>query len=296
MKPSRVAMLLACLLTAIAPGSSALATTLAIGGKGFTEQRLIAELTSQLLRARGFTTNTQTGFSTTGLRREQEAGLIDIYWEYTGTSLITFNNVTEKLGPAVAYERVKALDAKKGLVWLSASKVDNTYALAMRAADATAKGIASVSDLAARARKGERFRLACNTEFYIRPDGLMPLQQAYGFEFERAVRMERDRVYEVLRTLSDVDVGLVFSTDGRIAAFNLVVLRDDRGFFPSYLLTPVVRQQTLDLHPEIAGYLNALSAKLDSATMADLNGMVDLEKRPVEDVASSFLKTSGLIS
>lgn len=295
MKFLRFTAVLARLLAAIGVSSSAPATTLNIGGKGFTEQRLIAELTSQLLSARGYSTRTQTGFSTTGLRSEQEAGLIDISWEYTGTSLITFNNVTEKLSPTAAYERVKELDAKKGLVWLSASKVDNTYALAMRAADATAKGIATVSDLAARARTGERFRLACNTEFYIRADGLMPLQKAYRFEFERVTRMERDRVYEVLRSVSDVDVGLVFSTDGRIAAFNLVVLRDDQGFFPSYLLTPVVRQQTLDLHPEIAGYLNALSAKLDSATMADLNGMVDVEKRPVDEVASSFLDRSGLI-
>ena len=95
-----------------------------------------------------------------------------------------------------------------------------------------------------------------------------------------------------MRSSSDVDVGLVFSTDGRLAAFDFRVLRDDRGFFPSYRLTPVVRQQTLDRRPEIALYLNALSAKLDNATMARLNGKVDLEGRPVEEVAASFLSVS----
>ena len=99
MKPRRLATLLACLLTAIVAGPSALATTLVIGGKGFTEQRLMAELTSQLLRARGIPTHTQTGFSTTGLRREQEAGLIDIYWEYTGPPSRSCPNAWCRTGP-----------------------------------------------------------------------------------------------------------------------------------------------------------------------------------------------------
>jgi len=294
MNPLRLIALLACLLTAAA-FPPAFAQALVVGGKDFTEQQLMAEMTSQLLRAKGFTVNTRTGFATSGIRREQEAGLVDVYWEYTGTSLITFNNVREKLGPQEAYDRVKELDAKKGLVWMSPSDINNAYALAMRRADATAKEIASISDLAAKVRNGARFQLACNTEFYIRPDGLMPLQQAYGFEFERIIRTDRDRVYDVLRESSDVDVGLVFSTDGRVAAFDFLVLRDDREFFPSYLLTPVVRKGTLDRHPDLAAYLNALSVKLDSATMASLNAMVDLQKKAVEEVASSFQKASGLI-
>jgi osmoprotectant transport system substrate-binding protein len=170
MNPLRLIALLACLLTAAA-FPPAFAQALVVGGKDFTEQQLMAEMTSQLLRAKGFTVNTRTGFATSGIRREQEAGLVDVYWEYTGTSLITFNNVREKLGPQEAYDRVKELDAKKGLVWLSPSDINNAYALAMRRADATAKEIASISDLAAKVRNGARFQLACNTEFYIRPDG-----------------------------------------------------------------------------------------------------------------------------
>ncbi len=167
----------------------------------------------------------------------------------------------------------------------------------MRRADAAAKGITSISDLAVRVRRGERFRLVSNTEFYIRPDGLMPLQRAYRFGLgdENVVRMETNAIYGALREDISVDVGLVFSTDGRVDAFDFLVLEDDQRFFPSYLLTPVIRKSTLDQHPELAQHLNALSAKLDNATIADLNGMVDIRKRDVEEVALSFLKASGLL-
>jgi len=87
----------------------------------------------------------------------------------------------------------------------------------------------------------------------------------------------------------------VFSTDGRVAAFDFLVLRDDRKLFPAYILAPVVRKKTLEQHPEIETHLAALSAKLDSATIARLNAMVDLQKRTVEEVASTFLAESGLL-
>ena len=277
--------------------SPALAQALVVGGKDFTEQLLIAEITSQFLRTKGYDVQSRTGFATTGIRREQEAGLIDVYWEYTGTSLTTFNNITDKLRPEEAYNRVKTLDAQKGLVWLAPSKINNTYALAMRKADAMAKGISSISDLAEKVRQGERFRLACNIEFYLRPDGLMPLQRAYGFEFghENVVRMGTNTVYDALRDAADIDVGLVFSTDGRVAARDFVVLRDDWGFFPSYLLAPVVRQRTLDKHPDLATHLESLAAKLDNETISGLNSLIDVHQKTVGEVASTFLRSSGLI-
>ncbi len=291
----RLAALLLWLLAALVPYAPAFAQAVVVGGKDFTEQRLIAELTGQLLRARGFRVETRVGFSTSGIRQEQELGLIDLYWEYTGTSLVTFNRVADKLDPAAAYARVKGLDARRGLTWLAPSRVDNTYALAMRRSDAEAAGIASISDLAIRMRAGQRIRLACNTEFFIRPDGLLPLQRSYRFELEPAdvIRMDTDRVYDALHRSRDVDVGLVFSTDGRVAAFDFLLLRDDRAFFPGYLLAPVIRRDTLERHPDLAGPLNALSAQLDSATMASLNAQVDLHGKAIEEVASSFLRASN---
>ena len=290
------AFLTSVVLTVLAC-SSAFAQAVSVGGKNFTEQLLIAEMTAQLLRAKGFSVTTRTGFATHGIRREQELGLVDIYWEYTGTSLIEFNKIPEKLPPAEAFERVKSLDAKRDLVWLAPSMVNNTYALAMRSDIAATKQIISISDLAAKIRSGDPLRLASNTEFYFRSDGLIPLQRAYGFEFgpRDVVRMSTDAVYDVLRTSTDADVGLVFATDGRVSAFGLLPLLDDRAFFPSYLLAPVVRRRTLGEHPALAAPLHALAAKLDNPTMARLNAMIDIERRPVEDVASSFLKASGLL-
>jgi osmoprotectant transport system substrate-binding protein len=101
-------------------------------------------------------------------------------------------------------------------------------------------------------------------------------------------------VYQALRD-KQVEVGLVFATDGRIPAFDFVVLKDDKGYFPPYAMTPVIRKEVLDKNPTLAEPLNALSAKLDDATMAGLNAAIDVEKKSVEDVAGTYLKSQGLI-
>jgi osmoprotectant transport system substrate-binding protein len=291
-----IAAIAAAVLAICAP-ARALAQTVVVGSKDFTEQLLMAEMTSQLLTAKGFKVATRLGYSTTSLRRAQEAGRVDLYWEYTGTSLRDFNKVTEQLSPAETYARVKQLDAKKGLVWLEPSRVNNSYALAMRWADATERGIATISELAAKVVSGERFIFASNPEFYERSDGLRPLQKAYGFEFgsDRVVRLDTDLIYQVLRDLKLVDVGLVFATDGRIPAYNLLVLNDDKGFFPNYAMAPVVRKEFLDRHPDLAGHLQRLSALLDNNVMATLNRTINVDKVRIGQVASDFLRDNGLL-
>jgi osmoprotectant transport system substrate-binding protein len=276
--------------------TAASAQTIVVGGKNFTEQQIMAEMTSQLLQAKGFKTDKRAGLGTAPLRQAQEAGQIDVYWEYTGTSLITFNKVTDKLDAQATYNKVKELDGAKGLVWLNPSKANNTYALAMRKDDAQSKGIKSLSDLGTKLKGGQMLKLASNAEFYARPDGLAPLQQTYGFDFgrENVVRMDTGLVYQALKD-KQVDVGLVFATDGRVPAFDFVVLNDDKGFFPSYALTPVVRKETLDKNPKLGEALNALSAKLDDATMAKLNASVDVDKKSIEEVSTGFLKSQSLI-
>jgi osmoprotectant transport system substrate-binding protein len=296
MARSRIFAALASVALAVGLCSAAAAQAVVVGAKGYTEQLLVAEMTVQLLQATGLSTHKGTGFASTGVRTLQERGIIDVYWEYTGTSLTTFNQVTEKLSPDEAYARVKALDAQRGLVWLAPSKVNNTYALAMRRADAAAKGISSISDLASKVRDGDELRLACTVEFVTRADGLKPLEQTYGFQFGygNVVGMDPGAVYGVLQRKSEFDVGVVFSTDGRVSAFDLTVLREDRGFFPSYILAPVVRKATLERIPEIKTPLEKLSAQLDNQTMAALNAAVDLQGRRVEEVASDFLRSRGL--
>jgi osmoprotectant transport system substrate-binding protein len=274
----------------------AFAQALVVGGKNFTEQQIMAEMTAQLLKAKGFSVDKRAGLGTAPLRQALEAGQVDLYWEYTGTSLITFNKVTEKLDAAATYAKVKELDGAKGLVWLNPSRANNTYAFAMRAMDARSKGIASISDLAGKVKGGTALKLGSNAEFYARPDGLKPLETAYGFEFgrENVARMDTGLVYQALRD-SQVDVGLVFATDGRVPAFDFTILKDDKGYFPNYAMTPVVRKETLDKNPRLAEVLNALSAKLDESTMAKLNASVDVDKKSVEEVAAGFLKGMSLV-
>ena len=145
--------LLAAATLALGVGTAS-AQTVVVGGKNFTEQQIMAEMTSQLLQAKGFKTDKRAGLGTAPLRQAQEAGQVDVYWEYTGTSLITFNKVADKLDAGATYAKVKELDAAKGLVWLNPSKANNTYGLAMRKADADAKGIKTLKELVEAAKKG----------------------------------------------------------------------------------------------------------------------------------------------
>ncbi|KQR81688.1 glycine/betaine ABC transporter substrate-binding protein [Burkholderia sp. Leaf177] len=283
-------------MLAAQPARAADAATVTVGGKNFTEQVLLAQITTALLQAKGFNVVKKDGMGSTVLRQAQENGQIDVYWEYTGTSLITYNKVTEHLTPAETYTRVKQLDAAKGIVWLDASKANDTYGLAMNRDEAAKLGIATISDLAKALGAGKDLTFACNSEFYARPDGLKPLQAAYGFSFSpsQIKRMDSGLTYQALKD-KQVQVALVFTTDGRVPAFNFITLRDDKNFFPAYALTPVIRKATLDANPKLGPLLNSISAKLDDKTMARLNAEVDVSKKSVDDVASDFLKSSGLM-
>ncbi|USZ48533.1 glycine betaine ABC transporter substrate-binding protein [Halomonas sp. DN3] len=269
---------------------------LTVGGKNFTEQLILASMTSQYLEAWGYEVEERSGMGTSVLRKAQESGQIDLYWEYTGTSLISYNGVEEKLDPQETYDRVKQLDAEKGLVWLEPSEANNTYALAMREDQAETLGITSLSDLAEVINNGEPLVLASNATFYSRDDGLRPMQERYGFEFGRrnVKRMDQGLTLPSLDQ-GEVDVAMTTATNGRIPALDLTVLEDDRQFFPNYALAPVVRQDTLDEHPELAAQLNILSGLLDDATMARLNAQVDVERETVEDVAAQFLEDQRLL-
>ncbi|GEN24978.1 glycine/betaine ABC transporter substrate-binding protein [Halomonas cupida] len=280
----------------VVPTAAAQENELVVGGKNFTEQQLISSITTQYLDHLGYDVDRRAGMGSSVLRQAQENGQVDLYWEYTGTSLIVYNDVEEKLGPDEAYARVKELDAEKGLVWLEPSGVNNTYALAMRAEDAEERGIATISDLATVVNDGAELVFASNAEFYARDDGLRPMQEIYGFSFGRAniKRMDTGLTYSALRD-EQVDVAIATTTDGRLSAFNLTVLEDDKGFFPPYAMTPVVNQQALDDNPDLEAQLNELSARLDDDSMRQLNERVDVDRQTVEDVAEDFLINEGLI-
>ena len=272
------------------------AETIVVGGKNFTEQQLLSSITAELLASNGFEIENRAGMGSAAVRQAMENDQVDVYWEYTGTSLITYNKVTEQLNAEETYERVKQLDAEKGITWLDASAANNTYAFAMQRTLAAEKGIQSLSDLAEKVNANVDLTFGSNAEFYARPDGLRPLQEAYGFEFGRSniKRMDSGLVYQALKD-GQVDVGLVFATDGRIPAFDFVVLKDDKGYFPAYALAPVVRTEVLEANPEIGTLLNQVSALLDDDVMAGLNARVDVDRISIENVAKEFLTENGLL-
>lgn len=277
--------------------SPALAQEITIGGKAYTEQLLMTEMTAQLLEGHGYDVERAGGTGSAVVRAAMENGQVDLYWEYTGTSLVTYNKVKDKLSAEDTYNRVKELDAAKGIVWLNPSRANNTYALAVRKGDSATEGLASLSDMAQSYNDGDGLSMGVNAEFPKREDGLIGLQKSYGFKVSRPNRvpMESGLIYQALRD-GQVDIGLVFATDGRIAAFDFLVLEDDMGFFPNYAMTPVIRQDTLDANPELGDLLNSVSAKLDDATMQGLNSRIDVDKETVEDVAASFLRQHSLVN
>lgn len=277
-------------------GSMAAAETIVVGGKNFTEQQLLTSMTAQYLRGKGYDVDNRAGMGSAVLRSAQENGQVDVYWEYTGTGLIVYNNVKEKLGRQEGYEKVRELDMKKGIVWLNPSNANNTYALAMQASEAKAMGIETLSDMAAAVNEGKELVLASNAEWYAREDGFRPFAKAYGFKLPRnqIKRMDSGLTYTALKE-GEVDMALVFATDGRIPAFDFVLLKDDRNFFPNYAITPVVRQDTLDNNPELDEQLNVLSGLLDNEVMSRLNAEIDVEKEEIEKVARRFLEQNDLI-
>jgi osmoprotectant transport system substrate-binding protein len=277
-------------------GTSAQAQQIVVGAKGFTEQLLMGEMTAQILKANGFTPDKRTGMGSAVLRKAIESNQVDVCWEYTGTSLITYNKITDRMSMEDTYKKVKQIDGEKGLVWLNPSKANNTYALAMSKEGVARTGIRTLSDLAGAVKAGKAPVVAVNAEFAGRPDGLPGLEKEYGFQIplDKLKKMDTGLTYQALRD-KQVDASLVFATDGRVAAFEFVILKDDKGFFPPYSLTPVVRKEVLDKNPKLADVLNKLSAKLDDDTMAKLNATIDVDKKPVEEVAATFLKQQGLI-
>ena len=282
-------------LCAVAGGGVA-AQDVVVGGKGFTEQQLIAELTSQLLAANGIKPDKRVGMGTAVLRQALESAQVDVLWEYTGTALSNVYKDTEKYTAEQGYEKIRSLDAAKGIVWLKPTRVNNTYAIGMLRPKSSTLGIKSISDLANVYKGGKTLPIGTNAEFAGRPDGLPGVQKTYGFTIplDSIVKMDFGLSFQALRD-GQVDAAMVTSTDGRIISFDILVLADDKNFFPIYLMTPVVRKEVLDKNPKLGPLLESLAAKLDSDTILKLNAAVDVDKKSIESVATGFLKQQGLI-
>lgn len=281
-----------------------------VGSKEFTEQLILGKLLVLLLRDAGFEVEDMTGYGGTALLRQMlESGEIDLYPEYTGTATSVHHQIPVTALPTTAtraYVLAKSLDAPQGLVWLDHMAFNNTYTLLARQ-ELIDDGIQSIDDLAVYMNANDAPLTICvEGEFYARPDGLDGLQALYGFAFpeENIFVVETGDVYEKLRD-GECDLAEGFSTDGRINAWDFIPLEDSLAFFPFYNPAPVVRQNILDLHPELGPLLNQLSDLLDETTMSQLNAQVDIgpdgelasgDEASVEDVAYNFLRANRLVA
>ncbi len=295
----RIALLLGAALLFAGFAQAAEKPLIRIGARVFTEQTVLAEITARYLRQHGFDVRITGGLGSTLARSAQESGQLDMVWEYTGVSLVSYNHVDERLPDAAAtYARVKELDAKKGLVWLAPSRFSNTYALALpRDVAEEYPQVQTISQLnqVLRDEAGKTHILALDTEFANRPDGLAGLTETYDLQFTRKDirQMDAGLVYTALRN-GQVFTGLVYTTDGRLSAFDLKLLEDDRHYFPDYTAAPVVRKAVLDANPQLATLLKPLAERLDDETMRQLNARVDVEHESPGKVADDFLRNHPL--
>lgn len=271
-----------------------------IGGKNFTEQYILPELAKFLLEKEGFDVQLRTGVGTAIARQSLENKQIDMYFEYTGTAYTVFYNEDDlaiMTDPVKVYDWVKEADAKKGLVWLDPVDFNNTYTIMMRREDSERLGVKSITDFGRHVEtRPEDITFALEAEFWERPDGFRALMELYDFRMPvRAVkRMDMGLTYLALRN-NQVTSAMGFATDGRIAAFDLVNLEDDKNFFPVYNPAPVIRKEVLDNHPEIREILKTLANKLDTDTMQRLNAEVDVEHKSVTSVVEAWLREVNLL-
>lgn len=287
------AILIASSLALVGCGSKS--DVVRVSSKEFTEQLLLGEITVVALENAGYQVDDKTGIAGSNkLRAALLDGDIDIYWEYTGTGwLMHLQHDAGLADPQDCYERVKAEDVKNGVDWLPYAAINNTYTILIARKKAEALGIRTLSDLASHL---DALSFAVDHEFTARPDGLPGLIAAYGFKIpdDKIVVMDNALIYKALKD-GQVDLGMGFATDGRIRAFDLVSLADDRKFFPAYNPAPNLRIDFANKKPKIVQILEAIAAKLTNDAIIQMNYEVDIQQKAPKDVATAWLKNEGLL-
>jgi len=270
------------------------AGTVRIGTKNFTEQLILGELMAKLIEAHaGLSVERRFNLGGTMIcHGALTSGQIDLYPEYTGTALTAILKQPVIADPDEAHKTVaRQYRQRFSAEWLRPFGFNNTYAITVRKSDAASEGLRTISDLA---EVSGTLRAGFTAEFSERPDGYPGLRRAYGLRFREVLDLDPAIMYQAIAS-NEVDVICAFATDGRIAAFGLQPLRDDRGFFPPYQAAAVVRAEVLRAHPELRKVLELLAGRLDDATMQQLTFEVDEKKRRPGKVARGFLESQGLL-
>ncbi|WP_235827853.1 ABC transporter substrate-binding protein [Brevibacillus migulae] len=295
----KVGMLALTLTMTVLAGCSVLTGTKAsdsvtVVGKNFSEQDIMAYLVGTMLEkntdlqvtVKPFLGGTDVAFQSV------KSGNADLYVEYTGTGLVNILGEEVQTDPQQVYDRVKtAFLEKYQLEWLEPLGFNNTYAIAVPKEIAEKYSLKTISDLQKHA--GELV-LGTEQEFMERPDGLKGLTALYQMQFKDVKAMDHGLKYKAIAegSIQAIDA---YTTDGQLAKQDLVILEDDKHFFPPYFAAPLVRSETLKAHPEIKEVLNKLAGKLDDKKMAEMNAQVDVDKKQAKDVAEAWLKENGLI-
>ena len=246
-----------------------------VASKNFTEQDILGELVAQELEARGIPVDRRFHLGGTFVCHTALVdGEADVYVEYTGTAYTAILELPPISDPDSVLLAVESEYAERwDLAWGPPLGFENTFALVVRRADADSRGLATISDLA---RVASGMTAGFGPEFMAREDGYPGLSSTYGIEFGEVRQMDLGLMYRALEG-GQIDVAVANSTDGQIAGLGLVVLRDDRQYFPPYQAAPVVRRETLERLPAVWDALLGLEEALDVEAMRELNYRVAVE-------------------
>jgi osmoprotectant transport system permease protein len=267
--------------------------TIHIATKPMTEQYILGEMLDMLIEQ---DTNLNVdltqgvGGGTSNIEPGIESGKFDLYPEYTGTgwNMVLKNKslYTEK-----QFSTMQSAYRKKGLTWIGMYGFNNTYGLVVRKPIADQYHIRTYSDLRAHAKD---LTFGAEYDFFERKDGYDALCRTYGMQFGKTMDMDIGLKYKALAE-NQIDVMVVFTTDGQLADANAVVLKDDRHFFPSYHCGNVIRTDVLRKHPELKNVFKKLSGQISEDDMIRMNNQVDVQKKSPRSVARAFLKQKGLL-
>jgi osmoprotectant transport system substrate-binding protein len=225
-----------------------------------------------------------------------------MYWEYTGTGYgeILGNEITDApTDQKKLFDAVKQQDEKNGVIWTALAPVNNTYAIATSAGASDELGVTTLTDYANLVSSDpDNASLCAASEFINRSDGLPGVAKAYGFDPGQVPTTEVD-LGIIFTRVPDGDpcrFGEVFATDGRIPANDMVVLEDDKAFFPIYNLALTVDKAVYDKNgEELDAIFTPIAEKLDTETLQKLNSQVDVDGLLPEEVAQQWLEENGLI-
>lgn len=266
-----------------------------VGSKNFTEQVVLGEIIAQHIGNR-LHQKVERSLNLGGTLLAQEAlvsGQIDLYPEYTGTALaVVLKDPPEDNSAAAVLAKVRAGYLKKfHLEWLDPLGVDDSFAMVVTGALARAQHLETLTDAAG---VPQPWTLGVGYEFEQRADGLKALDKTYQLRWSGSPKtMDLGLLYKAMEQ-GQVNMIAANATDGLLSARDLKILRDDRHAFPPYQVCVVAREDTLRDTPGLRGALVELSGKFNNQLMQKLNFQVDVEHRPVAQVASDFLKQAGL--